>query len=89
MTGHSQKETSSLQICLCIAEISPEPPLLQAEESQLSLRGLPLDCLLYVHLSLALGSPELGTVLQLWPPQSGVEGKLPQFVASYSPYAAR
>ena len=56
----------------------PEPPLLQAEESQLSqpllvgqmlqalhcLRGPCLDFFQYIHLSLVLGSPELDTALQ-------------------------
>ena len=37
--------------------------------------GPSLDPLHYVHVSLVLGSPELDTALQVWPLQSGVEGK--------------
>ena len=39
------------------------------------LCGPSLDCLRYVHVSLLLGSPELGTALQLWSHQCSEEGK--------------
>lgn len=62
----------------------PEPPLLQAEQSQLSQPlfpsldhlGVPLlESSQYVWVCLALGSPELDPVLQVQPHQCRVEGK--------------
>ena len=41
------------------------------------LSGSSLDSLQYVHICLVLGSPELNTVLQVWPHQCWVEGKAP------------
>jgi len=43
------------------------------------VHGTSLDSLQYVHVSLILGSPELDTVLQVWPPVLiEVKDRLPQ-----------
>jgi len=67
----------SLQLFIYMNEITAEPPVLQAEQSQLSqsfliedvlqslhrLGGLSLNSLQYLQLSLELGDPELDTYL--------------------------
>lgn len=52
--------------------------------------NLSLNSLQYVHVFLVLGSPEVGTPLQLWPHHCWVEGKdLPHPTGSTSPSAAK
>ena len=79
----------SLQVFVYIGKIPLEPSLLQGEKSQLSqpflirevlqsfnhLSGPSLSSLHYVHTCLVVGSPELDTVLQVWPYQCSAEGK--------------
>lgn len=86
VTGHSWKDTSSLWIYLCIAENPQASPKLKNLSSPLKVFHWTVSS---VPMSLVLGRPELRALLQLWPPQGGVEGNLPQFVANCSPYAAR
>ncbi|KAK4830276.1 hypothetical protein QYF61_009369 [Mycteria americana] len=71
-----------LQVLEGCYKVSLEPPLLQAEQPQLSqpvfigevlqpsdhLHGPPLDSLQQVHVLLMLEAPELNTVLQFWTP---------------------
>ncbi|KAK4832092.1 hypothetical protein QYF61_020707 [Mycteria americana] len=70
-------------------KVSSEPPLLQAEQPQLSqpvfigevlqpsdpLHGPPLDSFQQVHVLLMLGAPELNAVLRVGSHESGVEGE--------------
>lgn len=81
VTGHHWKQLGSiffapsLQVFTDFDKITPDPPLLQAEQSQLSQPLLPgevlqsfspsLDSHHYVHVSLGLGSPELNTAPQV------------------------
>ncbi|KAK4816284.1 hypothetical protein QYF61_014582 [Mycteria americana] len=81
---------ASLKICQKgHSKVSLQPPLLQAEQPQLSqpfligelfqpsdhLRGPPLDPLQQLHVFLVLRTPELDAVLQVESHQSGVEGQ--------------
>ena len=89
VTGHQQKEPGStffapsFQVSTYFDEISPEPSVLRAEQSQFSQLllicevlqslnhpgGSLLESLQDAHVQLLLRSPKLDTVLQLWPHQ--------------------
>ena len=76
--------TSSLQVVVESDKVSPEPPLLQAEQSQFPqpfliaevlqpsdhLSGPSLDPLQEFHIFLVLGAPDLDAVLQMGPHKS-------------------
>ncbi|KAK4812678.1 LOW QUALITY PROTEIN: hypothetical protein QYF61_012188 [Mycteria americana] len=69
-------------------EVSPQPPFLQAKQSQLPqpllirllLQTLPqlrcpsLDTLQYLNIPLVVGGPKLNTVFEVWPHQCRVQG---------------
>ncbi|KAK4824710.1 LOW QUALITY PROTEIN: hypothetical protein QYF61_017936 [Mycteria americana] len=69
-------------------KVSPQPPFLQAKQSQLpqpllirfllqtlhQLRCPSLDMLQHLNVSLVVGGPKLNTVFQVWPHQCRVQG---------------
>ena len=78
-----QLTTTSLQVVIESNKVSPEPPILQTEQSQLLLPLLirpvlqtphqlccpPLDTLQGLDVFLPVRGSKLGTVLEVWPHQ--------------------
>ncbi|KAK4807027.1 hypothetical protein QYF61_000356 [Mycteria americana] len=80
--------TTSFQVVVESDEISPQPPFLQAKQSQLpqpllirlllqtlhQLRCPSLYALQYLNIPLVVGGPKLNTVFEVWPHQCRVQG---------------
>ncbi|KAK4827063.1 hypothetical protein QYF61_013704, partial [Mycteria americana] len=80
--------TASFQVVVESNEVSPQPPFLQAKQSQLpqpllislvlqtlhQLRCPSLYALQYLNIPLVVGGPKLNTVFEVWPHQCRVQG---------------
>ncbi|KAK4811285.1 hypothetical protein QYF61_023337 [Mycteria americana] len=80
--------TTSFQVVVESDEVSPQPPFLQAKQSQLpqpllirlllqtlhQLRCPSLYALQYLNIPLVVGGPKLNTVFEVWPHQCRVQG---------------
>ncbi|KAK4828081.1 hypothetical protein QYF61_023141 [Mycteria americana] len=80
--------TTSCQVAVESDEVSPQPPFLQAKQSQLpqprlirlllqtlhQLRCPSLYTLQYLNIPLVVGGPKLNTVFEVWPHQCRVQG---------------
>ncbi|KAK4821962.1 hypothetical protein QYF61_004966 [Mycteria americana] len=102
-THPCKKSLSNFPVLAGCYKVSPQPSLLQAEQSQLSqpvftgevlqpldhFHGSPLDLPQQVHVLLMLGAPELDAALQVGSHKSGVEGQnhLPR-PAGHAPFDA-
>ncbi|KAK4823617.1 hypothetical protein QYF61_004220 [Mycteria americana] len=80
--------TTSFQVVVESDKVSPQPPFLQAKQSQLpqpllirlllqtlhQLRCPSLYTLQYLNIPLVVGGPKLNTVFEVWPHQCRVQG---------------
>ncbi|KAK4811014.1 hypothetical protein QYF61_015718 [Mycteria americana] len=80
--------TTSFQVVVESNKVSPQPPFLQAKQSQLpqpllirlllqtlhQLRCPSLDTLQHLNVPLVVGGPKLNTVFEVWPHQCRVQG---------------
>ncbi|KAK4806947.1 hypothetical protein QYF61_027314 [Mycteria americana] len=80
--------TTSFQVVVESNKVSPQPPFLQAKQSQLpqpllirlllqtlhQLRCPSLDTLQHLNVPLVMGGPKLNTVFEVWPHQCRVQG---------------